>query len=107
MRFRNLMLATSIAGLALNASALTALGVVSCGSYIRNVEAKSDQANYAWMAGYLSGVATALSVDLVKGVDGSSIRLWTENYCRSNPLKNTADAADELAVELSKSLAKR
>lgn len=106
MKLKIWIFAVSVAGFALSANAITAVGMVSCGSYISSVDNRTNSANYSWVAGYLSGVSMGLNVDLLKQTDGASIRLWMENYCRKNPLKNTADAADQLAIELMKANAK-
>lgn len=94
---------------AVNAQAATVMGMRSCGKWI---EARSENtpsrkgwaslAAEAWLVGYMSGLADGLSIDFLKGTDGSSLYLWVDNYCRSNPLKDTADAGYELAKELIK-----
>lgn len=104
--FRNLMFVVFIAGFSLNVSAVNVLGSVSCGSYISNINKPERFANFSWIAGFLSGMATESHINFVKGTDGESIRLWVENYCRNNPLKDTADAGYFLSLELAKSVAK-
>jgi hypothetical protein len=56
--------------------------------------------NEAWLMGYLSGRASALNKDFLKGTDNESIYVWIDNYCRDNPTKDVDDAAKELVKEL-------
>ena len=95
----------------LNAHAVTTMGDRSCGNWIKSKEDKQqsngtqwmlEATNHTWLAGYLSGLSVAMNKDFLKTVDGDSIFLWVDNYCRENPLKTVADAAMNLMFELTK-----
>ncbi|MBI5922759.1 MAG: hypothetical protein HY847_14090 [Betaproteobacteria bacterium] len=53
-----------------------------------------------WFLGYLSGRAEESGKNLLKGTDNDSIFLWLDNYCRTNPGQDLANAGVELMREL-------
>lgn len=85
---------------------VTIRGAHSCGEWmeahrssdpsIRSVVAER------WVVGYFSGMAIVSGKDILKGTDNASIFLWITNYCRANPLSDTADASTTLSLELIK-----
>ena len=80
----------------------------SCGKWIADQSStEAQQASIPfgakmWVLGYLSGLVMATNVNALDGVDSDSIFLWVDKYCRSNPLKDTADASLDLFLELKK-----
>lgn len=77
-------------------------GARSCGEWTqqRNKAGWEALATEAWIAGYLSGLAFQSGKSFLKGTDNPSLFLWIDNYCRTNPLDDVADASNELAAEL-------
>jgi len=75
-------------------------GLESCGAWLSAKETNSlDKTFYhAWIGGYL----TAYSLWVEKGsgpvgkIDMPGARAWIDNYCRNNPLKDVAKAAQLL-----------
>ena len=88
----------------MEASAITMRGWVSCGVWVndRHTNGWGKIANLAFVTGFISGAASVLQIDLLKGVDNNSITLWVDNYCLANPLSNTGEASDTLGEELIK-----
>lgn len=72
----------------------------SCGEW---VEARTES-HIHWLNGYLSGINSGKGgrTDMLKGVTPSSVSVWMDNYCRSNPLERVSQAANLLASELLK-----
>lgn len=60
----------------------------------------ADAMNLSWLTGYLSGIATALRKDFIRGTDTPALIFWVDNYCRANAGRNLHDAGSELAKEL-------
>ena len=80
-------------------------GTPSCESWIEDsqrggADRMADVANLSWLTGYLSGLATALKKDFIRGTDTPAIIFWVDNYCRANTAKNLHDAGAEFAKEL-------
>ena len=79
-----------------------------CGQWIEARERKVGNALFVeiWLDGYLSGLAVGSHIKFwEKGgssLDRKSAYLWIDNYCRANPLKNTADAGSALFREHTK-----
>ena len=82
--------------------AYTAKGPIGCGVYVADFDKDGwDKiANEAWFVGVITGYNLAMSADVGKGVDNASITLHVYNYCKTNPLKTTADAAEDLISNL-------
>jgi hypothetical protein len=77
-------------------------GFPSCGTWLKQGNERQYPAmtNASWLLGYLSGKASGLSKDFLKGTDNETIYHWVENYCRAYPTKDVDDAARDLAKEL-------
>lgn len=82
--------------------ALTIRGSPSCGAWVvaRQADSWPARANEAWLVGYLSGIAWGVGKDALLNTDNASIFLYTDNYCRNNPLQDSDDAANTLFREL-------
>lgn len=53
-----------------------------------------------WVLGFLSGAAyTNPNYDPLRGMNARDVDDWVDNYCRANPLKTVADAAEAFAQE--------
>jgi hypothetical protein len=68
------------------------VGLMSCGSWTAHRSLNAQQ----WVLGFLSGVGLAGQADAIdplSGTDAEAVWAWIDNYCRSNPLKQIADAA--------------
>lgn len=87
------------------ATAVSTMGNTSCGRWVKDRSASSlrDQlAGDSWLIGYLNGVAAWSDVDILNQVDGESLMLWMDNYCKANPLESVAHGGMVLGVELMK-----
>lgn len=79
-------------------------GFASCGQWVTERDRERQRQGptaqglvyQAWLIGYLSGLASGTGKEVIKDFDDQSIFLWTDNYCRANPLRRTFEAADEL-----------
>lgn len=84
------------------AEAVTTFGNRSCGTWVKDREAKSVNEMTAefWLVGYLSGLAMLSNKDFLANTDTTSIYLWMDNYCKTNPLETIIDAGFKLGIEL-------
>ena len=75
---------------------------MSCGSWRFNGKAGDPMVaiQLNWILGFLSGRASSTQVDLLANVDGPSVKLWVDNYCRANPLDDLVKASYSLEREL-------
>ncbi|MBR8000357.1 hypothetical protein [Burkholderia vietnamiensis] len=95
------IIACVVAVAAGEASAITTLGDRSCGKWASHgVNTVQNAADISWLAGMMTGLSVALSIDVLANTDGESIALWMDNYCRSHPLNNVGTGASELFIEL-------
>jgi hypothetical protein len=78
------------------------LGVVKCGDWVNERNARTATPYEFWVLGYLSGLSVASGVTFLPGTTPASIELWMDNYCRNNPLDSIGVAGDALASELIK-----
>jgi hypothetical protein len=87
----------------LTTDATTIAGTPSCGDWVSATQENqsSIRVDRSWLLGFLSGLAVGQKKDFIR-TDNKSMFLWVDNYCRSNPLNNLADAGDSLANELKK-----
>lgn len=80
-------------------------GATTCGTWIK--ERRDDRypswSNERWLIGYLSGIAIARHQNILGGIDNYSIYMWMDNFCRENPIKNTAEGAQEIYLQIIKS----
>lgn len=91
------------------AQKITIRGMSSCGSWVEEETKHKAPGSYintrrTWVVGYLSGLAVASDVNFwgeqnINILDPSSVYLWIDNYCRTNPLKDIADASSALFLE--------
>lgn len=79
-------------------------GATSCGAWVSSRQAKNAAAgsDQVWMVAYLSGLASGLGKDGLKGTDNASIFLFVDEYCRKNSLKDLDDAGNAVFRELQK-----
>jgi len=93
-------------------------GTKSCGQYVLDYEKASapfdanDPASpyrsnaydseTSWVLGFMSGNNAATGKNLGESTDTAAINLWLINYCKANPLKAIAAAAEALIIELDK-----
>jgi len=78
-----------------------------CGSYVAEFERDRRERDssgkvtlhfaraYGWIMGYITAYNAWVDngkEDIAEGIDEDSITLWVANWCRDNPLKNTAAA---------------
>ncbi|WP_157773883.1 hypothetical protein [Variovorax atrisoli] len=79
-------------------------GATSCGDWARSRQSANPAAgpNQLWMLAYLSGLASALHKDGLKGTSNASIFLIADEYCRKNPSDHLDDAGNEVFRELLK-----
>jgi hypothetical protein len=81
----------------------------SCGTWQQERRTRSITllGSQAWVLGYVTranhdGAARGANANLTDGTDAEGLYAWIDNYCRANPLKNLASAAEELVGELRK-----
>ncbi len=80
-------------------------GSPSCGKWFLDKPThEQDQANRMWAVGYLSGMAIAGDINFWgtenrNELDSASALLAIDNYCKANPLKHVADAAEAVFKE--------
>lgn len=101
------LIALGLSGLMVCGSAMANVTVVStysCGEWVkfRGEKGMPKVAVEKWLLGYLSGIAYGTEVDALQKTEVESLFLWTDNYCRANPLKHTHQAGNELFQELAK-----
>jgi hypothetical protein len=79
-------------------------GALSCGAWQqeRRTSRVGALAAETWVLGYLTRANYDEQRDLTAGTDAEGIYAWIDNYCRANPLKDLAWAAEFLVVELRK-----
>lgn len=82
--------------------AVTVMGARSCGTWIeaRKSGGISELASEAWIIGYLTGLSVESDKDILASTDANSIYLWTDKFCRDNPLDRLDKAGYYLFVEL-------
>ena len=82
------------------AKTVTLLGLHNCGEWIAGQGLPNGYAARNWLMGYLSGLSMGSATDFLTNIDGDSIFLWMNNYCRENPLNSITDGADVLSMQL-------
>jgi hypothetical protein len=90
-----------------SAQAVTVTGARSCGDWLKYKPVSNDKewprvVAEAWVVGYLSGIATGTDKDALKGTTASSLFVWMDNHCQTNPLDDISDGAINLYFELVK-----
>ncbi|MCG6459581.1 hypothetical protein K6U44_03780 [Vibrio parahaemolyticus] len=85
-----------------SAHAWISKGALGCGVYVEDFEKGGWEkiANGGWLAGALTGYNYANNTRVGDGVDIKSIQLHVYNYCKDNPLKDTAHAMQNLIDNL-------
>lgn len=84
-----------------SANAAYIRGMTSCGKWTSDKQDMTIRhGQRMWLLGYLSGVSDIVDTDVLKNTDVESIALWMDNYCQTNPLKDTSDGAAKLFKEL-------
>jgi hypothetical protein len=83
-------------------------GNTSCGSWASSKSANTvasivmENALEGWVEGYIT--AMAVESDRVNAAihrtDPAGLTAWIDNWCKANPLKSMAKAAEALSVEL-------
>ena len=105
-KFQNFVIAALLTfGTWLDANAVSVMGARSCGDWVKNAQDPNGWpviVQNAWLGGFLSGKTLSSGVDVLKGQSAESLYLWVDKYCRNNPLDNSADAGEELFIELKK-----
>lgn len=75
---------------------------IGCGEFIQDVRNNRTLQCSAWFAGYITAFnrQTADTYNILAGTDLPGVRLWMENYCKQNPLKDIDDGMRQLTSEL-------
>lgn len=100
-----LLITFNLSFISTNAYAVLLAGAPSCSSWIKQKETASweSAADNTWLLGFISGYAQYSNTNVLKRInDLSSLYLWVNNYCRTNPLNKVNDAGDALFKELKK-----
>ena len=97
-----LLVAVAFSSISNCALAVEIRGFPSCETWLKKGTARQYRAmtNEVWVLGYLSGKASGLNKDFLKGTDNEKIYHWIDNYCRAYPTKDVDDAARELVRDL-------
>jgi hypothetical protein len=78
-------------------------GLASCGSWTEfRKHPYSNTSLTTWLAGYMTAF-DLYGTDREDGSNGTDINGlagWIDNYCKANPLRTTANAADALTFQL-------
>jgi hypothetical protein len=104
MKARLLLLSLALAALTtatFRVSAGTSFGGGDCGQWFN----KTGRLNAKiWLSGYLSGLNSAIGKQfgdpLIKLSSMEQAFLWTDNYCKANPLSTLPEAGNALYMEL-------
>ncbi len=104
---RTIVIAIGLALWATGASAEYAVlgpGNRSCGYWEQQRRTGNAYGLQAWVLGYLTraNYDEGRNRDLTAGTDAQGIFVWIDNYCRANPLKDVAAAAEHLVETLEK-----
>lgn len=96
---KRLTTALSIALCVNAAHATTMFGIPDCGQWVN----QHSLYQKAWLAGFLSGLASMDSgnadvLDRLSSIDQAY--LWMDNWCHANPLRNIANGGNLLYLEL-------
>ena len=93
-----LLVAVAFSAISNWAFAVEIRGFPSCETWLKKGSARPyrTMTNEFWVLGYLSGKASGLDKDFLKGTDNETIYHWVDNYCRAYPTKDVDDAAREL-----------
>ena len=77
-------------------------GGFSCGRWQQGRRTKEPTSftAQAWVLGYLTRANYSGDTSLTAGTDADGVFAWIDNFCRANPLKDIADAAEYLVAEL-------
>src|ERR1700682_4764160 len=94
---------------AATAAAVIVQGPASCGQWVQNrgSDGMPDTHYKFWLLGYMSGMAVASRIDILKDIDASSIELWMDNYCMANPLNGIDDGGADLFRELERKMKRK
>ncbi|WP_157776342.1 hypothetical protein [Burkholderia stabilis] len=88
-----------------NVLGVNQIGAIPCGKWVEDHTDKKSWRTIVedeWLAGFLSGEAVSLDVDILANTDLTSLALWVTNYCKSNPLSDSFEAALTLANEIAR-----
>ena len=98
----SVLVAVFVMMLVVKAHALTTMGAIPCGKWVKNdsLAGIAAAAQSEWLTGYLSGLAVGTAKNILINEDHDSLQLWVTNYCKANPLNDTSNAGNELFLEL-------
>lgn len=95
-----LMAVATLGGASDNASALSTMGVRSCGEWVADSKDAYALIRESWLIGYVSGLVVGTGKDFLRGTDIESLFSWVTSYCKKNPLDDLADAGNAFGREL-------
>lgn len=73
-------------------------GVVSCGKWTKEPNAKNSRLN--WVLGYLSGLNFMTREEVLERADSAGIEGAINKYCLENPLEDVVEAANNVFAQL-------
>jgi hypothetical protein len=101
--------AAAILGSSQTAHAFATIGVIDCGTWVKQRQGKNQEATLSqiWLNGLLTGLnimgAAQGRKDFLSSIKSTEqLYLWLDNYCRNNPMNDLALGGLALALELSK-----
>ena len=104
MKFLRVMLVVVTIGFSASSYADEFFGGGGCGQWsISRAEPRpsvNEAANFGWLMGFLSGLASGTGVNVLVGVAPQSIAFWMDKYCRANPSNKVGTGAITLFNEL-------
>ena len=78
----------------------------SCGAWLENRQEGGwvEIIDGNWLTGFITGANLYRpgKKNYLEGTDVKSARIWIDNYCTKNPLRDAADAAADLIKELAR-----
>lgn len=84
--------------------AVFGIGTKTCGYWTetRKVDNYANVALIIWLAGYMTAfdLHGTDKMDGSNGADMDGLEAWIDNYCKANPLRTIANAAEALTYEL-------
>lgn len=93
-----------ISGPSFSSEYVSMSGNIPCGDWLK--ERKTEEFKRVVyenrLMSYLSGIASATGIDILKGLSNNSAYFWIDNYCQKNPLETVYEGASELGFEIKK-----
>lgn len=99
--------AIALLGSSQTAYAFNTIGVIDCGTWIKDRKSRQSALAEIWVSGLLTGLnimrVAQGRADFLSSIKSTEqLYLWIDNHCRNNPMNDLAIAGLTLANELGK-----